>query len=305
MAAEQPATDGTGTPGAVHGRDVEQLAGLPRLGPRYALALLPGRGGGGTLPARELAVSGLHVDPVNLAAYARVCGFALDGTLPVTYPQVLAFGPQIRLMTEPGFPLRLPGLVHLRQRIRQLRPLGADEPLELRVHAERLRAHPRGALVDLVAEVSTPAGPAWSARGSYLSRGAPAPDNTDGTDTDEPAEVEAPLAARWRLGGDTGRRYASVSGDVNPIHLHPLTARLFGFRGAIAHGMWTAARCLATLAGRLPDAYEVDAVFRKPVVLPTEVELHTARTAGGWALTLRRAEADRVHLVMSVTAPTG
>lgn len=310
MAAEQPATDGAATPGAPNGRDVEQLAGLPRLGPRYALALLPGRGGGGPLPDRELAVSGLRVDPANLAAYARVCGFAMDGTLPVTYPQVLAFGPQIRLMTEPGFPLRLPGLVHLRQRIRQLRPVDAGDQLELRVHAERLRPHPRGALVDLVAELSTPAGPAWSARSSYLSRGATAPDNPDGTnadstDTDEAADLPGPLAARWRLGGDTGRRYASVSGDVNPIHLHPLTARLFGFRGAIAHGMWTAARCLATLAGRLPDAYEVDAVFRKPVVLPTEVELHTARTAGGWALTLRGAAADRVHLVMSVTAPTG
>ena len=279
---------------------VEQLDGLPRLGPRYALALLPGRGGGGELPDHELAVSGLRVDPANLAAYARVCGFAVDGTLPVTYPQVLAFGPQIRLMTEPGFPLRLPGLVHLRQRIRQHRPLGAGEPLELRVHAERLRAHPRGALVDLVAEVATPDGPAWLARSSYLSRGATAPEGSP--DEAEPAEADAPLAARWRLGGDTGRRYASVSGDVNPIHLHPLTARLFGFPGAIAHGMWTAARSLATLAGRLPDAYEVDVVFRKPVVLPTEVDLHTARTAAGWALTLRGTDRDRVHLVMSVTA---
>ena len=293
---------------------VEQLDGLPRLGPRYALALLPGRGGGGELPDRELAVSGLRVDPANLAAYARVCGFAVDGTLPVTYPQVLAFGPQIRLMTEPGFPLRLPGLVHLRQRIRQHRAIGAGEPLELRVHAERLRAHPRGALVDLVAEVATPDGPAWRARSSYLSRGASAPGGVAlegaapegaGADEAEPAEVDAPLAARWRLGGDIGRRYASVSGDVNPIHLHPLTARLFGFPGAIAHGMWTAARCLATLAGRLPDAYGVDVVFRKPVVLPTEVDLHTARTATGWALTLRGADSGRMHLVMSVTEGAG
>jgi len=313
VATDQPAT-GSNRPGA--GRTVEQLDGLPRLGPRYALALLPGRAGGGAdrgaLPDRELALSGLRVDPADLAAYARVCGFTIDGTLPVTYPQVLAFGPQIRLMTEPGFPLRLPGLVHLRQRIRQHRPIGADEPLELRVHAERLRPHPRGALVDLVAEVSTPAGPAWLARAGYLSRGATAPaeaataglDEAEpaGGDEAEPAVVEAPLAAHWRLAGDTGRRYASVSGDVNPIHLHPVAARLFGFPGAIAHGMWTAARCLATLAGRLPDAYDVDVVFRKPVVLPTEVDLYTARTDTGWALTLRGADRDRVHLAMSVTA---
>jgi acyl dehydratase len=315
----------------------EMLDNAPRLGPRYALALLPGRGGGGSLPDRELAIRDLRVDAGNLADYAHVCGFAVDGTLPVTYPQVLAFGAQIRLMTEPGFPLRLPGLVHLRQRIRQHRPIGLDEPLDLRVRAADLRAHPRGAQVDLLASVSVAGEPVWGARSTYLSRGASAP--PDGAPPEkaipekaapetatpqtvapetvapetatsetaelepagpEPAEVAGPLSARWRLAGDVGRRYASVSGDVNPIHLHPLAARLFGFPGAIAHGMWTAARCVATLSGRLPEAYDVDVVFRKPVVLPTTVELHTARTDTGWALTLRGAGSDRIHLAMAV-----
>ena len=276
----------------------EVLENAPRLGPRYALALLPGRGGGGALPDRELALNGLRVDPGNLADYAHVCGFAVDGTLPVTYPQVLAFGAQIRLMTEPGFPLRLPGLVHLRQRIRQHRPIGLGEPLDLRVRAADLRGHPRGAQVDLLASVSVAGEPVWAARSTYLSRGVSAP--TRAEPEPEPAEVSAPLSARWRLAGDIGRRYASVSGDVNPIHLHPLAARLFGFPGAIAHGMWTAARCVATLGGRLPEAYDVDVVFRKPVVLPTRVELHAARTDTGWALALRGAESDRVHLIMSV-----
>jgi acyl dehydratase len=273
------------------------------------VALLPGRGGGGALPDRVLELTLPKVDGDRLAAYARVCGFAVDGTLPVTYPQVLAFGAQVKLMTGAGFPLRLPGLVHVRQRMKLYRPIGADEPLELRVHAERPRAHPRGAQVDLVADVSVAGEPVWRARSGYLSRGAAAPEAspteaaTAEPDEPEPAEVDAPLSARWQLAGDTGRRYASVSGDVNPIHLHPLTARLFGFPGAIAHGMWTAARCLATLQGRLPAAYEVDVAFRKPVVLPTEVALHTARTSAGWALALRSdRSADRVHLVMAVGA---
>jgi acyl dehydratase len=293
------------------GPTTERLTGTPRLGPRYAVALLPGRGGGGALPDRELALSLPGVDTDQLAAYSRVCGFAVDGTLPVTYPQVLAFGAQIKLMTGAGFPLRLPGLVHVRQRMRLYRAIGADEPLELRVRAERLRPHPRGAQVDLVADVSVAGEPVWRARSGYLSRGATAQASPTEPDEPEPTEVTAPLSARWDLAGDTGRRYASVSGDVNPIHLHPLTARLFGFPGAIAHGMWTAARCLSTLQGRLPEAYAVDVVFRAPVVLPTAVALHTAAgstTAGstaadGWALTLRSAGSpERIHLVMTVSA---
>ena len=65
-----------------------------------------------------------------------------------------------------------------------------------------------------------------------------------------PVDEELPVTATWRLPGDLGRRYASVSGDLNPIHVHPLSARLFGFPTAIAHGMWTKARCLAALEPR-------------------------------------------------------
>lgn len=55
---------------------------------------------------------------------------------------------------------------------------------------------------------------------------------------DEDQPVEAPDATQeWSLASDLGRRYARVSGDINPIHLHALSARAFGFRRAIAHGM--------------------------------------------------------------------
>ena len=57
-----------------------------------------------------------------------------------------------------------------------------------------------------------------------------------------------------------------------PARMHPLTARLFGFRSAIAHGMWTKARCLAALQPRLPDAFTVEVAFKKPILLPAAVE---------------------------------
>ncbi|WP_327344063.1 MaoC/PaaZ C-terminal domain-containing protein [Streptomyces europaeiscabiei] len=78
-----------------------------------------------------------------------------------------------------------------------------------------------------------------------------------------------PTVAEWRLAGDVGRRYGAVSGDRNPIHLHPLGARLFGFPRPIAHGMWTVARCLAEHG--TPPATLVRAEFRAPVPLPGAV----------------------------------
>ena len=95
-----------------------------------------------------------------------------------------------------------------------------------------------------------------------------------------------------RVPDDIGRRYAAVSGDVNPIHLNPLAAKAFGFPRAIAHGMWTHARSLAALEGRLPAGpLTVRAQFAKPVLLPSTVALHTAVDRGR----RRRRDAPHAH----------
>ncbi|MDH6568551.1 hypothetical protein M2160_003572 [Streptomyces sp. SAI-117] len=106
-----------------------------------------------------------------------------------------------------------------------------------------------------------------------------------------------PGVAEWRLAGDVGRRYAAASGDRNPIHLYPLTARLFGFERAIAHGMWTAARCLA--AHGTPQAVLVRAEFRAPVLLPGTVTY----AADGERFEL--CDGERVHVTGGVYPLTG
>src|SRR4029078_6251794 len=88
-----------------------------------------------------------------------------------------------------------------------------------------------------------------------------------------PSASDLPAAGEWELPGDLGRRYGSCSGDLNPIHVHPLTARLFGFPSAIAHGMWTKARCVAALADRLPEAFTVDVAVSKTISLPATAAL--------------------------------
>ncbi|MFJ4585365.1 MaoC family dehydratase [Streptomyces echinatus] len=107
------------------------------------------------------------------------------------------------------------------------------------------------------------------------------------------------VVVEWGLGGDVGRRYGAASGDRNPIHLHPLTARLFGFPRAIAHGMWTVARCLA--AHGTPDATEVRARFQAPVLLPGTVT-YSADGNGRFAL---RGSGGRLHVSGEVRPLSG
>ncbi|WP_095046764.1 MaoC family dehydratase [Streptomyces sp. WM6386] len=218
-------------------------------------------------PRTRLLLPALRVDLARLAAYERVCGFATgDDALPVTYPHVLGFPLAMRLMSARDFPLPLLGLVHTSIAITQRRALAATAEHELTVYVDGLAPHRRGTEAGVVTEVRVGDDVVWESRSTYLARHG----STSGEGT-APVEKGAslPSVAEWRLAGDVGRRYAAASGDRNPIHLHPLTARLFGFPRAIAHGMWTVARCLA--AHGVPQAALVRAEFRAPVLLPGAV----------------------------------
>jgi acyl dehydratase len=282
--------------------DVTVLDAAPNLGTLYARAALTTRGRGGDLPATRLARRGVTVDRDHLAAYTRVCRLPLDDVLPATYPHVLTFPLQMALMTDRAFPLGVVGLVHVRNRIEVLRAVRADEALDLEVWAERFAAHRSGATVDLCARAAVAGAEVWRSRSTYLSRGASAPEGAPGPDLDVAVGALARPAATWRVPADAGRRYAAVSGDVNPIHLSGLTAKALGFKRAIAHGMWVKARVLGALAGLLPADVDVDVAFRKPLFLPSTVTLSTDEVAGGWDVAVRSAGSGTEHVVGTVRA---
>ena len=278
----------------------QTVAAPPRLGTLYLQAVVTAHlGGGGALPDTELVLPDRTVDPEHLAAYVRVCGGSLRDLLPATYPHLLAFPLQVHLLADRRFPLPLPGLVHLRNVVTQHRPIRAVEPLTLRVHAEGLAAHPKGARVDLVAAAEVDGERVWSGRSTYLARGGKAPATADPV-PDLDVELSDVPPAVWRIPGDAGRRYAAVSGDVNPIHLSALAAKAFGFPRAIAHGMWCKARALAAIEARLPDAFTVDVAFRKPVLLPSTVHHVVRRADDGWDFAVLRPGGDGTHLVGTV-----
>ena len=261
-----------------------KLTSAPSIVPLYARAaipLVPGAsrlpfvpGGGGEIPDVRLELDGIVPDPDAVAAYAKVCGFTLRDSLPPTYPHVLAFPLHMALMSDGSFPFGAIGLVHIANRIAQHRRLGIDEELSLRVQATKIAKHPKGRSFDLVTEVRVGRQIAWESTSTILSRGK----GDLGAASGEAFPIideEVPASAEWTLPGDLGRRYAAVSGDRNPIHMHSLTAKPLGFPSAIAHGMWTKARALAALESRLPDAFAVDVRFRRPILLPAKVEFAT------------------------------
>lgn len=249
---------------------------------------------GSALPDLTLTRHDVPVDRSRLAAYSEVCGFPLKDTLPVTYPHMLAFGLHMAIMTDSSFPFPAIGTVHLENAITQHRPITPDERLQVTARPANLRPHPKGQVFDIVVDVHSAGELVWESSSTLLrlgrgDRSAPASERTF---------EEVPAGpVQWRLGGDLGRRYAAVSGDHNPIHLYGLTAKAFGFPRQIAHGMWSKARCLAALDGRLPDAVRVEVSFRKPILLPGTVAFGSQRTGDAYAFSLSSPKNGAVHLL--------
>lgn len=264
---------------------------------RAALGMLRGGRDGSGLPDTTVVLREVAVSRERLTRYDDVCGFRLSDTLPGTYPHILAFPLAMRLMSDDAFPFGVVGLVHVANRIEVLRPVGADERLDLSVRAADLRPHQRGRQFDVIAEATVDDQQVWRGVSTYLRREKTA-ESADGTrDSRDRERSEPPAAtAMWRVGREVGRRYADVSGDHNPIHTSRLGARLFGFPRPIAHGMWSAARCLAALEGRLPHAYTMDIAFKLPILLPATVAFSASLGLDGWAVSLYSAKSGKPHL---------
>jgi acyl dehydratase len=294
--------------------ETRKLDSAPSILPLYARAaapLVPGAsllpfvpGGGGEIPDIQLQLDEVVADPGAVAAYAKVCGFALRDHLPPTYPHVLAFPLHMALMSDGSFPFGAVGLVHVANEITQHRRIGVDEALDLSVRATKLQPHPKGKVFDVVTEARVGRQIAWESTSTFLRRGKGDPGAASG-EAFPIVDEDVRASAEWRLDGGLGRRYAAVSGDRNPIHMHSLTAKPLGFPAAIAHGMWTKARALAALEPRLPDAFAVDVRFRRPILLPARVEFATQESL----FTVRKGETrhldGRIDPVVAKSSPKG
>ena len=268
-----------------------------RPGPVYALTPV------------SLALPRVVLDAPHIARYAAVCGFAPASTVPLTYPQMLTFPLVMHYMTSGACPWPAMGTVHLANTITQHAPLAAGEAVRVELQTGELLAHDKGQVFTLALRILREGSDecAWQATQTLLRVGVRSPVGTPFA-SHALADVgpdDLPLTPQggFDAPANIGRRYALVSGDYNPIHLWPLTARLLGFQRAIAHGLWTQARALALLQpdGVLPGA-TLQTLFKRPLLLPAQATLWQAEAAPGQRLFEVRDAAGQVpHLRARLT----
>ncbi|WP_130804723.1 MaoC family dehydratase [Acinetobacter ihumii] len=250
------------------------------------------------LPQVDYVVDSFQVDQKHLQAYNEICGFKNDGFIPAIYLAVLSQSLQMHMMTTEAFPFAILGLVHIRNQIKQTRKIAVNETLSLSCKFGELKPHDKGVQFDFITTAKVGNDVVMEGVTTYLAR-----QKVEQKSVEKPKETKTPdyqLQQVWDVAENTGRRYAMTSGDFNLIHIHAVTAKAFGFKQAIAHGMWSKAKALANLP--LPEAYAADVWFKLPMYLPSKVEFLTAQDAKDTDFLIRNEKSKKPHVSGTVSA---
>ena len=251
---------------------------------------------GDSLPAISAEWQNMSLDAKNLAQYNKICGFA-EQKMPATYLWTRAFPLIMRILVSKQFPLPAMGQVHLSNQISVHKTFDFSKKITITAAVAHSKLSSKGLewTMQLTADVEGLS--VWSSQSTFLhrcktgiERNSKIIENADGE------------SQQWTLAKDLGRRYAAISGDYNPIHLGALSAKLFGFKQAIAHGMWSKARCLAALDAVTPDSgYQVNVNFLKPVYLPSSVNFYVKPEEDRQNFCLYDSTGEHRHLQGSIS----
>lgn len=255
---------------------------------RALLSLKRGHQTTNTLPTVNIKQSSIQTNLQHLHQYYNLCNTPSSKHLPVIFPHILAFPLHMEILLHPHFPFPLPGLIHIKNNITQYQPIALQDTLTIACCLGALTKTAKGLEFDILTTVKQDNKTVWESTSTNLLRKhVKDKNNKDTLEQNRSKKTRqaafAPQQIRyWPIASNTGRRYAAISGDRNPIHLHNVSARLFGFPRAISHGMWNLANALGHLNHLLPQpdtpfqAFSVSAAFKLPIYLPCTVQFQYA-----------------------------
>ena len=262
-----------------------------------------------TLPQR-IYTKTLNIDNVHYADFCQEVDWPASKHIHPVYMQMLSLPLQMQCLLDKKSPFPLLGLIHAGNQIVVLKDCDLSEPFECRVRFHDVRPHSRGWEVDVMLEGLQSGSLVYRAISSYLVKVKAvhvAPRGSKSDSNEECNLEDRTLIAEINASANTGRRYAKLSGDYNPIHLSAISAKAFGFKQPIAHGMWTLSRVVSAFVSHQGDAQsitvkEVNCRFKKPVFLPNVIHVQQhCKTDNSSLLDVTDSDDNLVHLSASVS----
>lgn len=223
------------------------------------------------------------------------------GVLPPVFPAVATFMTHLRHLANPKFPFQAMGTVHIRTVIEQKKAIKLDDHVGYRCWVEGHRDVDRGVEFDMITEAIIGDEVVSTTTLTMFRR------NSQRKPTVRaPSPVHNHVTAHelsWDLLPSTARRYARLSGDINPIHLSGVTAKLLGFKGMMLHGMWTVGRaCAMHPVQMMSEDIKFESELKLPVFLPSTVRYRWWEEDGILQMRVLEKNGLKPHMIGRLTA---
>jgi acyl dehydratase len=251
----------------------------------------------------ELEVRKIRLSRAHLKKYFAICGTPETDVLPPAYLHLVAMPIHMQLFVARNFPVKVLGLIHMRNTIRVFKDIGVDAKLRLRVSFDTMRLTDYGQEYDFVTRFDQEGEVIWEEVSTMFARGnGPPREGAKRPVIERSLHPDSGVFSETvEVAPATGWRYAQVSGDFNPIHLTARTAKMFGFKQAVAHGTWSLGRSLGSATPHLPKGrIQVDTQFKLPVYVPSQAIVRTWAAGNGVDIAMCTTRGDRLYLAMQV-----
>ena len=229
------------------------------------------------LPATRYRVNNIDIDAERLRAFNELLDWPDATLVHPCFLHTLAFPLQIKLMLQKAFPFSVMGVVHIANSFEQYQPVDRHSRVDICCYLGAIKRLKIGWLFSLHSEFYVAGKLVLKAKHQYLRRASQGKIATAPA-TPDVLDLTRYQSQQWQLPVSLGWQYANCSDDYNPIHLHPLSARLLGFKQNIAHGMWTKGRAFSALVAQIPallhSPLRCEVEFKKPLYLPNTVTFY-------------------------------
>ncbi|WP_448213688.1 MaoC/PaaZ C-terminal domain-containing protein [Colwellia sp. MEBiC06753] len=209
----------------------------------------------------------LSADSEKIAAFKRL--FQCEA-LPLSFVFNLSYRHLGQLLSQAKIPSKLLGLIHISSHFQRLAAIDWLAEFDLVLSLDRCTKSDKGFNYQITTEL-------WQHNQLCVININQILDKQPGYQGKKRKEISTPNTLpeleSVALSGAVARSYARVSGDYNPIHLSPLTAKLLGMKTLVIHGMFNLHWALCEIP-QAKDSNKINAHFNRPCYLPEQVTLN-------------------------------
>ncbi|WP_396586791.1 MaoC family dehydratase [Bermanella sp. R86510] len=218
-----------------------------------------------------IRVNDIHIDEKHLKKFRQFCQCeSTNNHVPLPYLHLLSFRLQLKLLLRKELPFPVIGLVHIASSMRYIQRPNPGQGIDFICSVESMEQTDKGLKTNILTQAYQNHILVWESNNHYLYRNVKAASHVRSGQPKHSQNIS--LRPNWSLAANLGRRYATLTGDANPIHLWSFTAKLFGFKQTIAHGMSIGTLGIYQLDPKA-DPVTLYLEFKKPVYLPSKVVL--------------------------------